>query len=55
VTDLTGAELRAYRRRVAMIFQGFGLLSQKTALENVCFPFLASNGKVTDADRKKAT
>jgi polar amino acid transport system ATP-binding protein len=37
-----------------MIFQGFGLLSQKTALENVCFPFLASNGKVTDVDRKKA-
>jgi D-methionine transport system ATP-binding protein len=37
-----------------MIFQGFGLLAQKTALENVCFPFLASNGKVTEADRAKA-
>ncbi len=54
VTDLTGAPLRAYRRRVAMIFQGFGLLAQKTALENVCFPFLASNGKVTETDRNKA-
>ena len=54
VTDLTGAELRAYRRRVAMIFQGFGLLAQKTALDNVCFPFLASNGQVTEADRAKA-
>ena len=54
VTDLTGAPLRAYRRRVAMIFQGFGLLAQKTSLENVCFPFLAANGKVTDADRAKA-
>ena len=28
VTGLTGAALRAYRRRVAMIFQSFGLLSQ---------------------------
>ena len=54
VTNLSGAELRSYRRRVAMIFQGFGLLAQKTALENVCFPFLASNGKVTEADRAKA-
>ena len=42
VTDLAGAALRAYRRRVAMIFQGFGLLAQKTSLDNVCFPFLAS-------------
>ena len=55
VTDLTGAELRAYRRRVAMIFQGFGLLAQKTALDNVCFPFLASNGRVTADDRAKAS
>ncbi len=54
VTDLTGAELRAYRRRVAMIFQGFGLLSQKMVLDNVCFPFLASNGRVTPQDRRKA-
>ena len=54
VTNLKGADLRAYRRRVAMIFQGFGLLAQKTALDNVCFPFLASTGKVTDADRAKA-
>ncbi|MDI9590692.1 MAG: ATP-binding cassette domain-containing protein [Acidobacteriota bacterium] len=54
VTELTGAPLRAYRRRVAMIFQGFGLLAQKTALENVCFPFLASTGRVTAEDRAKA-
>ena len=54
VTDLTGAPLRTYRRRVAMIFQGFGLLAQKTALDNVCFPFLASNGRVTADDRAKA-
>lgn len=54
VTNLRGAALREYRRNVAMIFQGFGLLAQKTALQNVCFPYLASNGKVTDADRKEA-
>lgn len=54
VTDLEGAELRSYRRRVAMIFQGFGLLAQKTALQNVCFPFLAANGRISDADRAHA-
>lgn len=54
VTNLSGAALRAYRRHVAMIFQGFGLLAQKTALENVCFPYLASNGKVTAKDREEA-
>ena len=54
VTDLKGAELRAYRRRVSMIFQNFGLQAQKTVLKNVCFPFLAANGKVTDADREHA-
>ncbi|MDY2777975.1 MAG: methionine ABC transporter ATP-binding protein [Collinsella sp.] len=54
VTGISGAELRAYRRRVAMIFQNFGLLSQKTVLENVCFPYLAANGKVTQADRDHA-
>ena len=54
VTNLRGAALREYRRNVAMIFQGFGLLAQKTALQNVCFPYLAGNGKVTDADRKEA-
>lgn len=54
VTQLAGADLRAYRRRVAMIFQNFGLLAQKTVLANVCFPFLAAAGKVTEADRERA-
>ena len=54
VTGLIGAQLREYRRRVAMIFQNFGLLAQKTVLDNVCFPFLAAAGKVTDADRERA-
>ena len=54
VTSLSGAELRSYRRRVAMIFQNFGLLSQKTVLDNVCFPFLAATGKVTAENRAHA-
>ena len=54
VTGLKGAELRAYRRRVSMIFQNFGLQAQKTVLSNVCFPFLAAKGKVTDDDREHA-
>ena len=54
VTGLTGAALRAYRRRVAMIFQSFGLLSQKTVLANVCFPYLAATGRVTAQNRERA-
>lgn len=54
VTSLAGKELRAYRRRVAMIFQNFGLLAQKTVLENVCFPYLAAKGKVTEDDKSRA-
>ena len=54
VTKLTGRELRAYRRRVAMIFQSFGLLAQKTVLDNVCFPFLAATGKITAENRARA-
>ena len=54
VTGLSGAALRSYRRRVAMIFQSFGLLAQKTVLANVCFPFLAATGKVTAENRERA-
>lgn len=54
VTALSGEELRAYRRRVAMIFQNFGLLAQKTVLDNVCFPFLAASGKVTAENHARA-
>ncbi len=54
VTALSGAELRRYRRRVAMVFQGFALLAQKTVVDNVCFPFLAASGRVTARDRAHA-
>ncbi len=54
VTGLAGSELRSYRRRVAMIFQSFGLLAQKTVLANVCFPYLAATGRVTAENRERA-
>ena len=54
VTGLSGAALRSYRRRVAMIFQNFGLLAQKTVLANVCFPYKAATGRITPANRERA-
>jgi D-methionine transport system ATP-binding protein len=38
VTRMHGAQLRATRRRVGMIFQQFNLLSSRTAAENVALP-----------------
>lgn len=35
---LSKAELRHVRRNVAMIFQNFNLLMQRTCLDNICFP-----------------
>jgi D-methionine transport system ATP-binding protein len=46
VTSLAGAELRAQRADIGMIFQGFSLFQQRTVLDNVIFPStLASSGK----------
>ena len=39
---LSDQELRAKRREITMIFQGFNLLMQKTCLDNVCFPLKLS-------------
>ena len=38
LSALSGRELREKRREIAMIFQGFHLLMQRTCLQNVCFP-----------------
>ena len=38
VTRMRGAELRATRRQVGMIFQQFNLLTSRTAIENVALP-----------------
>ena len=35
---LGAKQLRQQRRRIAMIFQSFHLLEQRTALQNICFP-----------------
>ena len=35
---LSPAQLREQRRKITMIFQSFNLLSQRTALKNVCYP-----------------
>ena len=55
VTGLSGAALRSYRRRVAMIFQNFGLLAQKTVLANVCFPLQGGHrAQSPPANRERA-
>lgn len=36
--ELTESGLRAVRRDITMIFQGFNLLMQRNCLKNVCFP-----------------
>ena len=36
--ELKERQLRLQRRKIAMIFQSFNLLQQRTALDNICFP-----------------
>ncbi|MDD6770463.1 MAG: methionine ABC transporter ATP-binding protein [Inconstantimicrobium porci] len=38
VSDLTGKELRVFRKNLGMIFQSFNLLERKTVYENVSLP-----------------
>lgn len=38
ITQYSAAELRAFRRKVGMIFQHFNLLSSKTVAGNIAFP-----------------
>lgn len=38
LTELTEKELLKARLSIGMIFQGFNLLSQRTALKNICYP-----------------
>ena len=45
-------ELRALRRRIAMIFQGFHLLMQRTCLQNVCFPLQLAEVRPAEAKRR---
>ncbi len=52
IVSMGKKELRAMRRDVAMIFQGFNLLMQRTCLKNVCFPLELAGVKKKDAKRR---
>lgn len=46
---LTEKELRGQRSDIAMIFQNFNLLMQKSVLDNVCFPMQIQGKKKKEA------
>ena len=46
---LKDSELRSMRTQIAMIFQHFNLLMQRTVLDNICFPL-----EITKVPRAKA-
>ncbi len=52
MTDLKGKALREARRNIGMIFQGFDLLMQRTALQNVRFPLELAHTPKAEADRR---
>ena len=52
LTALSPRELRKARQGIGMIFQGFHLLMQRTALENVCFPMELAGVKKQAARRR---
>ncbi len=53
LTALSEKNLRKARQSMSMIFQGFNLLMQRTALENICFP-LELAGTKKPAARERA-
>lgn len=50
--ELSEKELRQERSKIAMIFQHFNLLSQKSVLSNVCFPLTLKKVKKRDAKKR---
>jgi D-methionine transport system ATP-binding protein len=52
LTGLSRKELNLRRREIAMIFQQFNLLMQRTALQNVCFPLEIAGVKKEEAARR---
>ena len=50
--SLTPAQLRQRRQQIAMIFQQFNLLMQRTCLANVCFPMELAGVKKADAVKR---
>lgn len=49
LATLKDKELRQMRTQIAMIFQHFNLLMQRTVLDNICFPL-----EIVGVDKKKA-
>ena len=49
LVTLKDSELRSMRTQIAMIFQHFNLLMQRTVLDNICFPL-----EITKVPRAKA-
>lgn len=49
---LSPGQLRAERRNITMIFQGFNLLMQRSCLRNVCFPMELSGVPKAEAREK---
>lgn len=52
LTGLSQKELRKVRQSIGMIFQGFNLLFQRTALDNVCFPLELAGMSRSEARQK---
>ena len=52
MTSLKGKALREARRNIGMIFQGFDLLMQRTALENVRFPLELAHVPKAEANER---
>lgn len=50
--SLSQAELRAARRDITMIFQGFNLLMQRNCLKNICFPLELSGMNRAQAKKR---
>ena len=50
--SLTPAQLRRRRQQIAMIFQQFNLLMQRSCLANVCFPMELAGVKKADAEKR---
>lgn len=52
INELKEKQLRKARKEIAMIFQHFNLLLQKTVLDNVCFPLIINGMKKKQARKR---
>lgn len=52
LSQMTESQLRQARMKIAMIFQHFNLLMQRTVLDNICFPLEIAGYKKKEAREK---